>query len=733
MKVQTKITLLLLMVMAIFLGALFAFRTYEKRKFRHIARERSFELQKSFEGFLRRQSELMRAKVEEDTCLDRMTNAINTEDYQWLGENFNDGTLTGFQANAIWICRPDGSVLYAFNNLHLPELQELPFPKAQLAPLFARAPLRHFFIRAPRGEILEIAGGTVHPSKDFARQTSSQGYFLAARRWNNAALTDMAFLTGNEIRFGRPHESLPSLGQRDGHSEVVFTRTLPGPTNQPIASLIVRNESKVVASLTRSSDMLFAAFLVFAFLIVLLIFTALTIWVRRPLQAITRSLNRGGAGPAPAIGSRRSEFGEIARTLQQIFAQRGNLISEMEERRATEEALRESEDRLRHAHKMEAVGRLAGGVAHDFNNLLTAIIGYAELIMHRGGNAELVRHQAELIHKAGKQAAGLTRQLLAFSRKQLLQPRVLDLNSLLGEMEELLRRIIGEQYDIVTRPDAQDGRVKADPNQLEQVILNLGVNARDAMPSGGRIEIATSNVQLDHRAAAQMDDALPPGDYVLLCVTDSGGGMNAETQSRIFEPFFTTKGPGQGTGLGLATVYGIVRQSGGGISVESEPGRGSRFFIYLPLETAPIDESRPAPTSAAGVDNSETILVVEDEEIVRELMCDALAGQGYRILCAMHGPEALRMVADFADPIDLLVTDVIMPEMNGHVLAQQLCAVRPGLKVLFVSGYSDNDISHHGVLDSQIELLEKPFTPEALARKVREVIGAQTTTRVSEK
>jgi CheY-like chemotaxis protein len=371
---------------------------------------------------------------------------------------------------------------------------------------------------------------------------------------------------------------------------------------------------------------------------------------------------------------------------------------------------------------MEAVGRLAGGVAHDFNNLLTAIIGYAELISTRVTSNTLAKQNADLIRKAGEQAAALTRQLLAFSRKQILQPKVIDLNVLVVEMERLLRRVIGERFDLQSHPDAEIGRVKADPSQIEQVVLNLGVNARDAMPQGGELIIRTTNVQLDETAASQVSTSLRPGNYVMLSVTDTGAGMDEETKAHIFEPFFTTKGPGKGTGLGLATVYGIVRQTGGGISVESEPGQGSTFRIYLPLEMAPIDYTKSAPTPVEKSDNFETVLVVEDEEIVRELVCAVLEEQGYNVLCAADGLEALNLAENFDGTIHLLVTDVIMPHMNGHELAAKLSRIRPDMKVLYVSGYSDTDIGDHGVLDPRFELLQKPFTPQTLARKIRDVI-----------
>jgi CheY-like chemotaxis protein len=303
---------------------------------------------------------------------------------------------------------------------------------------------------------------------------------------------------------------------------------------------------------------------------------------------------------------------------------------------------------------------------------------------------------------------------------------VVDLNELVVDMEKLLRRVIGERFDLQTQPHARDGRVRADPSQIEQVVLNLGVNARDAMPTGGRLIIATENLTLNEQQARQIATSLPAGEYVALSVTDTGTGMDEETKSRIFEPFFTTKGPGKGTGLGLATVYGIVRQSGGGIRVKSEPGKGSTFTIYLPLEIAPIDYVKGPPAPMEQSRNFETVLIAEDEEIVRELVCDVLTEQGYNVLCACNGVEAIELARSYDGKIHLLVTDVIMPQMNGHELAEQLRELRPETKVLYVSGYSNNEIGDHGALDPRYELLQKPFTPQTLARKIRDVIQDHT-------
>ena len=400
-------------------------------------------------------------------------------------------------------------------------------------------------------------------------------------------------------------------------------------------------------------------------------------------------------------------------------------ITDITERKQAEEALRQSEEQLRQAQKMEAVGRLAGGVAHDFNNLLMVMRGYGELLLNQLDANDPLRRNAEEIQKAAERATALTQQLLAFSRKQVLQPKVLDLNAVVTEVEKMLRRLIGEDIELATTLDPALGPVKADPGQIEQIILNLAVNARDAMPQGGRLTLKTANVTLDQAYVRQHLGATP-GPYVLLAVSDTGVGMDAETRSHIFEPFFTTKGVGKGTGLGLSTVYGIVKQSGGTIWVESAPGRGTTFEIYLPLveEGAASGELHPAlPAPTPG--GSETILVVEDEMSVRKLAAEFLGSNGYRVLEAQDGGEALQVCEEHRAPIHLLMTDVVMPGMSGRELAVRLTGARPEMKVIYVSGYTDDAIVQHGVREEGTVFLQKPFSLDALARTVREALDSK--------
>jgi PAS domain S-box-containing protein len=382
------------------------------------------------------------------------------------------------------------------------------------------------------------------------------------------------------------------------------------------------------------------------------------------------------------------------------------------------------ERQLRMAAKMEAIGRLSGGIAHDFNNLLGVIIGYSQVLRRKLGPENPLYEHAEEVEKAGQRAVSLTRQLLAFSRQQILTPVVLDPNALVSDMEKMLPRLLGEDIVVSIHLDPELGRVKADQGQIEQVVMNLAVNARDAMPGGGKLVIATSNVELDQAYARQHPGA-KPGRYVMLAVTDSGMGMSSETLAHIFEPFFTTKEVGKGTGLGLATVYGVVKQSGGYVWVDSELGKGASFQIFLPRIEETVAPTVAGPLQIENLRGTETVLLVEDADALRKLARSFLLEHGFQVLAASNGEEAVEVARNHAGPIHLLLTDVVMPGMNGKALADRLLAKSPKLKVVYISGYTDSFIAGHGVLEEGTHLLHKPFTEDALIRKIREVLDAK--------
>jgi PAS domain S-box-containing protein len=381
------------------------------------------------------------------------------------------------------------------------------------------------------------------------------------------------------------------------------------------------------------------------------------------------------------------------------------------------------EGQLLQAQKMEAVGRLAGGVAHDFNNMLTVIAGYNRMILDELSPLDPLRGCAEEVLKASDRAAALTKQLLAFSRRQIMQPCVMSVNATVLHTEKMLRRLISEDLELVLVLPPDVGNIKADPNHIEQAIVNLTLNARDAMPDGGRITVETANVRLDD-TYARTHLGILPGDFVMIAVSDTGHGMDAETRGRLFEPFFTTKAKGKGTGLGLATVYGAVKQLGGDIWVYSEPGQGTTFKLYFPrvAEAAELD-----PADAPALDlapHTETILVVEDEQTVRDLTVKMLRKLGHTVLDAANGAEAIEIAKSYPAPIALLLTDVVMPNMSGRQVADHLLKLRPALKVLYLSGYTDNTVVHHGILEKGVEFLPKPFGREALAKKICHVLEA---------
>jgi len=417
----------------------------------------------------------------------------------------------------------------------------------------------------------------------------------------------------------------------------------------------------------------------------------------------------------------KQRLGRLVPSVQRALRE----LEDRDERKRAEEALRQSEKQFRQSQKMEAVGRLAGGIAHDFNNLLTVIMGYSQVLLTELGPQHPLRGKIEETLKAGERAATLIRQLLTFSSKQPLDPKVLSLNTAVTSLESLLRRLIGEDIQFVSKLDPTNGQLRADQAQLEQILVNLVVNARDAMPKGGTLTIETAQVELTRSPVYHLTP-LPPGPYVRLAISDTGCGMDRNTQSHIFEPFFTTKGEGKGSGLGLSTVFGIVTQCGGAIDVTSRVGHGTRFDLYFPSVESDILTTAPTPPLRQAQRGTETILLVEDEPSVRTLVRDELRKLGYRVVEAKNGVEACLLATQQAGSFQLLLTDIVMPGMGGRELAQHLSVIKPDLRTLFMSGYLDDIGIMAGQEEGTSSFLQKPFTPEVLARAVRNLLDAST-------
>ena len=579
-----------------------------------------------------------------------------------------------------------------------------------------------YFGKAPDGIRMGFVAAAYEIDAKTARDFSGVAASEVAFRWgNNIVATTLPGTQKGELeqRRERGGETGPPKGIETylGNERYMMTTLKLSREGEAEVSLsVLKSLDKASAFLSKLNRVLAGLGLVSVLAGSLLVFLISKSFMK-PLANLVegvRALEAGDFG----YPLERSGGDEVAEVTSAFATMRENL-------QTTQTEQKQLEARLRQAHKMEAVGRLAGGVAHDFNNLLTIIRGHGDLLLDRGIENGPQRSSVEQIQKAANRAVTMTRQLLAFSRMQVLQPRVLDLNAIVADMGKMLPRLIGENIEYLFVPGPQLGRVKADPGQIEQVILNLAVNARDAMPDGGKILVKTQNVDMNETEARQ-HAPMTAGSYVMLSMSDTGHGIDEKTKVHIFEPFFTTKEAGKGTGLGLATVYGVVKQSGGFIWVESDPGKGANFEIYLPTANENLSEPEKESLKSARAAAKETILVVEDEPGVRELACEFLKVSGYSVLEARDGAEALELVREYKGVIHLVLTDVVMPRVSGRELARKVKEIKPGSKVLLMSGYSEHMQAQGRGFAGDEEILQKPFSLNSLTEKIREVLEGTT-------
>ncbi|MHA3769902.1 ATP-binding protein [Verrucomicrobiota bacterium sgz303538] len=727
MSVRRKLFFLLGAVVLVFAAALFWLWTLDRDQFATVERDRLNEQKQSFERFLQYRGGSLETSVNDYTSRDDMVSAIKNNDRAWVDARFGSNAPGKPLAHAFWVYRPDKTLFFSRNGIYATGLEEVPIARAQFDQLFSKEKSAHFFAKTSAG-ILEVRGAPVYASRDTQRTGAPAGYFFAGRLWNDEELKEMSLLSGTNL-------SMVDLGYTANglmlpHGAVAFTYPLSGVDGKPVGRVLVRYDAPLIEEANATRWRIWAWSILFTVTLVGALVFALRRWLWNPMNRLLQSLRGEDPTLVEKLNGDRTEVGELARFIRTFFEQRDALLREIRDRRQEEKALLEKEEQLLQS-KMEAIGRLTGGIAHDFSNLFTVIIGYAGLLRERWAKRDTVsREDLDRILRAGDRAAALTRQLLAFSRKQMLHPQGIDLNDIVHKMEPVLRRITGEHIELRVSTEASQGGVHADRAQIEQVVLHLAGNARDAMPDGGILTISTTNTLIPEPVQRNGMN-LPAGTYVTLEVTDTGTGMDEGTRERIFEPFFTTKPSGQGAGLGLASVFGIVQQSCGAIALTTAPGKGTSFLVHLPLVAEPEimpelprDVSPDFESAAPG----NTILVIEPDDVVRELVCFVLQDQGYQVLSASDTDAARRIAEENREDIRLLLAEGVLPNSSGVEIAQELRQIHPGMEVLFIGGYADGAIEPT-LLDADANVLEKPFTPRALLNHVSELIFRQVPVR----
>jgi signal transduction histidine kinase len=726
MSIRRKLFLLLTSVAVIFGIALVGLWQFERGRLAAIEKLRIRERSDSLDRFLKQWEGSLESFIITTAVIPSFEQAVVSGDREGVAAQISEESAGLNRVGVIWVYRADGSILYSGNRLYADRLDEAPVPRDAVATLFKDGNrFARFFTKMPAG-VLEVVGLQVIAGGGGANAGPVSGYLFAGRLWNDEELKAISLHTGNTMRLVETSYQERQLVLPSG--EIAFTRPLNGWDGNPVARLLARNDSPLLRHVNRLRTAVWL--LMFGFAASMTFVTALAVkrWVIRPLRNLVHSLRTESPRTVKGLDRERGEVGEIARLIWTFFEQREGLIKELGERRQTEREIRGSERQSVVEQRIESIGRLAAGVAHDFNNLLTTIIGYTGMLQERFKDDPTVRGELDHIMTAGERATVLTKRLLAFSRKQVLHPRVVDLNGMLAQKTPEISAIIGDRIELRFDAEASQGSVRADPTQIEQVILSLANNARDAMPDGGILTISTKDTLIPERTHYQGLD-LPAGSYVTMEVSDTGVGMDEATKERIFEPFFTTKT--SANGLGLAMVYGVVQQSGGAISVSSTPGAGTTFLVHLPMvavEPASLEQA-PKPVRSNPKRRDETALVLLADRGVLDLVTSVLNEQGLRVLPATTGAEAMALARNHHGEMRLMISDLLLPEGSAIPISDEVKVEHPETELLFLSGVAD-EIEQAVRIASQLDILEKPFTPSELNDRVRTILrGRVASTR----
>lgn len=721
MPIRTKILLLLSGIVALYFCGLAVLKTWDRNHFGAVAAARVREQSAAFEAFFSRWSESLDSFLDSTAYSEPLAAAVEKGDRAEADRILSKPALVRARVDAAWLIKSDGAPFFTQHILPAGAVQNLPGPKGAFASILKQAEGNcHYYTEVPGG-ILDVRGKRLHTETDGPASLPS-GYLFAARLLRPEDLRQMSQFTGDTFGIARSASIVPGM-VTTWRGDSVFAYPLMGWDGRPMSHIVIHSSTALISAYEKSAQRLILWPVGFAFAVFLLLAVSLRYWVTRPLYLIRKSLLTENPSMLKGLDKQEGEMGMIAQLIQNFFEQKESLVSERRKRNNTEEALLATEDQLRQSQKMDAIGQLAGGIAHDFNNVLTAVMGYTELLKkHLGNDLEGLR-QAEAIHRAADQAAVLTKQLLAFSRKQVLHPKIIDINAVLSALKPRLLRALGEHVELRVRTSAPEAHIRADRGQMEQLILNLAANANDAMPNGGILTLETTLAIFSEEMNIG-EDVLAPGRYVAIIAADTGHGIESEIQSRIYEPFFTTKEAGRTNGLGLAMVYGIVKQSGGSISLSSAPDEGTTFTLHLPISSDETFVAVPATLESASTPPfSKAVLIVEDDAVVRGIVLDTLLENGYDACAAASAEDAKRLVATASKAFGLMIVNIVMAEMTGIALAATLRETNPTLKILYISGYAP---SHsEAEISSEIleQVLDKPFTPNELIDRVRRVLS----------